>query len=177
MDLVIEVQIPAAEGSMLLPDEMELLRAAFPARFAGGCLHPPSLYEGKQWCNVYSNPGELFTALSRLPRYGCWVYPFDSNICSLKSSSKSCHKIASGFIRVCVAGRAPATGCLEQYHAYAESVIGMALCVNPVEMRMAGKNQFYTKGFWRLTQQNRAILMRGSTNMGQTHGTLQTPKL
>ena len=180
MDLVIEVQIPA-EGSMLLPDEMELLRAAFPARFAGGCLHPPSLYEGKQWCTVYSNPGELFTALSRLPRYGCWVYPFDSNICSLEelveklSQDRRLRPVSSGY--VLLEEPRQRAGCLEQYHAYAESVIGMALCVNPVEMRMAGKNQFYTKGFWRLTQQNRAILMRGSTNMGQTHGTLQTPKL
>ena len=68
-------------------------------------------------------------------------------------------------------------GSVEKCHVYAESALGLALCLNPVEMRLAGTNHFFNHGFWQLTALNRAILMTGAGNMEQRHGAMQTSEL
>ena len=57
-------------------------------------------------------------------------------------------------------------GSIEGQHVYAESAIGTALCINPVEMRLAGKKRFFGAGFWQLNDAKGAILMNGSANTG-----------
>lgn len=169
MDLIIEVHIPTG-GSLSFTACSDVLRAALPARFAGGCLHPPSLYEEHNWCTVYQDTSALFTVLSRLPRYGCWVYPSDAKPCDLGELSESLaldsrlRPVATGF--VFLEKPVERMGSIENLHVFAESAIGTALCINPVEMRLAGKKRFFSDGFWQLNDANGAILMNGQTNMG-----------
>lgn len=166
IDLVIEVYLP--EGSML--PSSDALQAAFPSRFAGGYLHPPFIDERFRWCEMHSSKDELFFNLSRLNRNGCWVYPFDSQITSLEeyfdllSSDKRLRPVSSGF--VLLEELKQRTGSLERLHAYAESALGLSICINPLEMRLAGRNKFYKEGFWQLNFENKAILMKGKLNMG-----------
>ena len=180
MDLVIEVHIPTG-GSQSLSSCLDLLQAALPSRFAGGCLHPPSLYEERNWCNLYQDQDVLFTSLSRLPRYGCWIYPSKTDACSFEELNKALafdyrlRPVSTGF--VFLEDPVERAGSLENLHAFAESAIGTALCINPVEMRLAGRNRFFSNVFWRLSDENRAILMTGSARMGQMHGTLHTSQL
>jgi len=180
MDLVIALQVDD-EHPLPSANEQDLLQAAFPSRFAGGCLHPPSLYESKPWCSLYTNRNELFNTLSRLPRTGCWVYPCQSRISNLDelidtlSMDRRVRPVSTGYVfldepRV-------RAGSVEKCHVYAESALGLALCLNPVEMRLAGTNHFFNHGFWQLTALNRAILMTGAGNMEQRHGAMQTSEL
>ena len=180
MDLVIEIHTPT-EGSQSLATCLDLLRAALPTRFAGGCLHPPSLYEEHSWCNLYQDQEALFATLSRLPRYGCWVYPSNIAVSSLEALSevlaRDCRlrPVSTGF--VFLEEPVERVGSLENPHVYAESAISTALCINPVEMRLAGKNRFYSSGFWRLSDENGAILMTGLSRMGQADGTMHKSQL
>lgn len=169
MDLIIEVHIPTGGGLSFMAC-LDLLRAALPARFAGGCLHPPSLYEEHNWCTIYQDKNALFRVLSRLPRYGCWVYPSDAKPSSLGELSEALsldcrlRPVATGF--VFLEKPVERIGSIENQHVFAESAIGTALCINPVEMRLAGKNRFFSNGFWQLSDVSGAILMNGQANMG-----------
>ncbi|AMQ42786.1 hypothetical protein AMS64_10605 [Aeromonas veronii] len=169
MDLVIQVLVPT-DGTQSLTHCLDLLRAALPARFAGGCLHPPSLYEERNWCNLYQDQDALFTALSRLPRYGCWVYPSNRELSSVEELTEALAldrrlcPVSTGF--VFLEEPTERAGSLENLHVYAESAISTALCINPVEMRLAGKPPFYKSAFWRMRDENGTILMKGPENMG-----------
>lgn len=169
MDLIIEVHIPTG-GSLPFTTCLDLLRVALPARFAGGCLHPPSLYEEYNWCTVYQDKSTLFTVLSRLPRYGCWIYPSDADLHSFEELSEALaldrrlRPVATGF--VFLEEPVERAGSIEGQHVYAESAIGTALCINPVEMRLAGKKRFFGAGFWQLSDAKGAILMNGPANTG-----------
>ncbi|HEH9401815.1 TPA: hypothetical protein SIA35_003900 [Aeromonas sobria] len=177
MDLIIEVHIPTG-GSLSFTACLDLLRAALPARFAGGCLHPPSLYEEHNWCAVYQDKRALFTVLSRLPRYGCWVYPSDIKPCNFGELGEALaldsrlRPVATGF--VFLEKPVERMGSIDNQHVFAESAIGTALCINPVEMRLAGKKRFFSDGFWQLSDESGAILMNGQANMGEMHGTLHS---
>lgn len=57
-------------------------------------------------------------------------------------------------------------GSIETLHVYAESALGTALCINPVEMRLAGQKKFFNAGFWQLSDVSGAILMNGQANLG-----------
>ncbi|MGL6512574.1 type I-F CRISPR-associated protein Csy2 [Aeromonas hydrophila] len=169
MDLVIEIHIPP-DGSQSFAACIDLLRAALPARFAGGTLHPPSLYEERNWCTVYQEKSELFTVLSRLPRYGCWIYPSDDDSLSVERLGEALvldcrlRPVATGF--VFLEEPVERRGSIESLHVYAESTIGTALCINPVEMRLAGQRKFFSTGFWQLSDVDGAILMNGQAILG-----------
>jgi len=164
MDLVIEIHIPTGVSQSFAAC-IDLLRAALPARFAGGTLHPPSLYEERNWCSVYQEKSELFTVLSRLPRYGCWIYPSDDDSLSVERLGETLvldprlRPVATGF--VFLEEPVEREGSIEALHVYAESAIGTALCINPVEMRLAGQKKFFSTGFWQLSDVGGAILMNG----------------
>lgn len=174
MDLVIKVHFSLAITFV----KSDLLEAALPSRFAGGYLLPPSLSEGKQWYRLYTSLESLFTPLSHLPRNGCWIYPFNSDITSLDAlfdiltSDQRLRPVSSGFIFLEALQYRP--GSLEKRHTYAESTLGLSLCVNPLEMRLAGKNKFYNQAFWQLNDEKNAILITGPADMGQNDGTMHT---
>ncbi|WP_164918606.1 type I-F CRISPR-associated protein Csy2 [Photobacterium chitinilyticum] len=160
MDLVLELQLPESAS---IPDLM-LLQAAFPSRFAGGTLHPPSLFELTNWLSVYPTQSELFSVLSRLPRSGCWIYPDDKGANSFEElavrldSELDLKPIGLGFLPL----EKPQVraGSVAPFHCYAEPCIGVIRCMNPINVRLSGSKQFYQSAFWHFDIANNAMLMK-----------------
>ncbi|WP_110276358.1 type I-F CRISPR-associated protein Csy2 [Klebsiella oxytoca] len=158
IELVIKLQFPE---ECKLP-ESGLLYAASPSRFAGGVLHPPSFSGEKSWCQLYSDQDALYSVLSRLPGSGCWIYPVRTTITTLEemftelSSDYRLRPVSSGFILL--EEMQYRAGSLASQHVYAESALGLARCHNPIEIRLAGKKNFYNQGFWPLDYEDRTII-------------------
>ena len=180
MDLVIKIQMPE-EQSSLSDSEFSLFQSGLPSRFAGGCLHPPSLYESINWCENYSDFNELYTKLARLPRHGCWIYPYPTEITSLDELSElmktkpSIKPVSIGYIGLEDPNKR--NNMIEQYHMYAESCIGVAECVNPIDVRLQGINKFIQNAFWQPIFEKRSILINKAFRMGRHNEAVQTPKL
>jgi len=166
MDLVLQVSAidDGAPRATLGDHSTSLLQAALPSCFAGGSLHPPALYEQQHWCRYYSSSGELFSVLSRLPRHGCWIYPHESSVTSLEDLVVALD--ADSALRPVHTGYVPLTslseraGSIAPSHCYAESAIGLARCVNPIDMRLSGRQRFLKNGFWCFCAENASILMK-----------------
>lgn len=160
MDLVLELKLP---DSYPIP-ELSLLQAAFPSRFAGGILLPPSLFELSEWLQVYTNSSELFSTLARLPRSGCWIYPDDRGVNSFEDMVKRLEKdrdlkpVGLGYIPL----EEPQSrvGSIAHKHCFVEPCIGVVQCKNPIDMRLAGAKQFYSSAFWCFDISNQAMLMK-----------------
>lgn len=180
MDLVIKIQMPEEQLS-LSDSELLLFQAGLPSRFAGGCLHPPSLYESINWCELYFDMDELYTKLSRLPRHGCWVYPYPTEITSLDELSdlmkvkQAIKPVSVGYIKLEEPNERNKS--IEKIHIYAESCIGVAECVNPIDVRLQGINKFIQNAFWQPIYEKQSILIKKAFRMDQYNGTMQTPKL
>tara|TARA_R110001583_G_scaffold96841_1_gene241532 strand:- start:2429 stop:4507 length:2079 start_codon:yes stop_codon:yes gene_type:complete len=161
MDIVVRVT-PGGTGALSECD-MNFIQAAFPSSFAGGCLHPPSLYENKSWCQLYSDTQGLFAKLSRLPRNGCWVYPGEQRCRSfddllLKTGLNPSLKPA--MLGYGLLGEPlPRDGSIEPLHAFSEPITGVVRCLSPVEVRMKGADNFYRSAFWGLRVNEGAMLM------------------
>lgn len=99
-----------------------------------------------------------------------WIYPSDDDLRSVEVLSEALaldHRlrpVAIGFVFL----EAPVEreGSIETLHVYAESALGTALCINPVEMRLAGQEKLFSTGFWQLSYVGGAILMNGQANLG-----------
>lgn len=180
MDLVIKIQMPEEQLS-LSDSEFLLFQAGLPSRFAGGCLHPPSLYESINWCELYSDMNELYTKLARLPRHGCWVYPYPTEISSLNELSDltkakpAIKPVSIGYIGL--EDPNERNNSIEKNHMYAESCIGVAECVNPIDVRLQGINKFIQNAFWQPIYEKQSILIKKAFRMDQKNETVQTPKL
>ncbi len=180
MDLVIKIQMPEEQLS-LSDSEFLLFQAGLPSRFAGGCLHPPSLYESINWCELYSDMNELYTKLARLPRHGCWVYPYPTEITSLNELSDltkakpAIKPVSIGYIGL--EDPNERNNSIEKNHMYAESCIGVAECVNPIDVRLQGINKFIQNAFWQPIYEKHSILIKKAFRMDQKNETVQTPKL
>lgn len=180
MDLVIKIQMPE-EQSSLLDSEFLLFQSGLPSRFAGGCLHPPSLYESINWCELYSDINELYTKLARLPRHGCWIYPHPTEITTLDEltdlmrHTPAIKPVSVGYIGL--EDPEERNNSIEQTHMYAESGIGVVKCVNPIDIRLHGINKFIQDAFWQPTYEKRSILIKKACRMDQYNETMQTPKL
>ncbi|PAJ73371.1 hypothetical protein CJF42_16170 [Pseudoalteromonas sp. NBT06-2] len=159
MGLVLRVYIDNPERL-----QSALIKAAFPSKFAGGCMHPPSLYENKEWCHIYHDSNELFSKLSRLPRNGCWVYPSDKTADNLEQLADTLKlnprlKPASlGF--VALEPMKYRENAIADLHCYAEPAIGLVNCISPITVRLNGVKSFLNKAFWQLNIEKDAMLMK-----------------
>jgi CRISPR-associated protein Csy2 len=180
MDLVIKIQMPE-EQSSFSDSEFLLFQSGLPSRFAGGCLHPPSLYESINWCELYSDMNDLYTKLARLPRHGCWIYPYSTEISSLDELSNlmkakpTIKPVSIGYIGL--EDPNERNNSIAKNHMYAESCIGVAQCINPIDVRLQGINKFIQNGFWQPIYEKQAILIKKAFRMGQHNETVQTSKL
>lgn len=162
MNLVLELQLPELVS---IPD-ITFLQAAFPSRFAGGTLHPPSLFELTDWLSIYHSQSELFSVIARLPRSGCWIYPEDKGVSSFDELATRLEKepdlkpVGLGFLPL----EKPQVrvGSVAPFHCYAEPCIGVIRCMNPINVRLSGSKQFYQSAFWRFDISNDAMLMKKS---------------
>ncbi|QIZ75761.1 type I-F CRISPR-associated protein Csy2 [Ferrimonas lipolytica] len=177
MELVLKVVTPP-EVEPLTQAEFNLVQAAFPSNFAGGCLQPPCLYECTEWCKLHTSPQELFDELVRLPRGGCWVYPTDEKITCLDdlgpllTKKQNYRPVSAGFVALeelqCRAGS------VESSHCYAEPAIGLVDCIGPIEVRFAGLKHFLENAFWHMDVTDRAMLLKKAPLLELFYGIGQT---
>jgi CRISPR-associated protein Csy2 len=162
LDLIIRVRSSCHEG--IDESSVPLLKAALPPRFAGGVIHPPSLYENREWLSEYKNENELFKSLSRLPRSGRWVIPTKETaskvedlvqLCTMKPELRPA-MLGYGFLEE----PCQKEGSIEPVHAYAEPLIGLVRCLSPVEFRMKPASYFFSSAFWGMESQERSMLMK-----------------
>lgn len=144
MDLVIKI-INIDSTSHISHLSSELFQAGLPSKFAGGSLHPPSLYESARtrWCELYTDMNELYSRLARLPPQGCWVYPYASNITSLNELSvllkdkPTLKPVSIGYIGL--EEPRERNNSIEPLHMYAETAVGLAQCINAIDIRYQGE--------------------------------------
>jgi len=162
LDLIIRVRPLQHEG--IDESSMTLLKAALPSRFAGGVIHPPSLYENREWLAECINEDELFKSLSRLPRSGRWVIPTKETasriedlvqLYTLKSDLRPA-MLGYGFLEQ----PCPKEGSIDLFHAYAEPLTGLVRCLSPVEVRMRPASYFFGNAFWGMEAREGSMLMK-----------------
>jgi CRISPR-associated protein Csy2 len=162
VDLIIRVRPSCHEG--IDESSIPLLKAALPPRFAGGVIHPPSLYENREWLSEYKNENELFKRLSRLPRSGRWIIPTSEiasriedlvQLYTLKPDLRPA-MLGYGFLEQ----PCPKEGGIDLFHAYAEPLTGLVRCLSPVEVRMRPASYFFSNAFWGMEAQEGSMLMK-----------------
>lgn len=162
IDLIIRVR--ALEHDGIDESSMTLLKAALPSRFAGGVIHPPSLYENRQWLSEHKNESELFKSLSRFPRSGCWVIPTTETASRIEDLVQLC--TLKPDLRPAMLGYAfldepcHREGSLDFFHAYAEPLTGLVRCISPVEVRMRPASYFFGNAFWGMEAREGSMLMK-----------------
>ncbi|WP_022940476.1 type I-F CRISPR-associated protein Csy2 [Psychromonas hadalis] len=166
-DLVFDlvVHIDGYEEELLLLDSQQaLLKACFPANFAGGVMHQPELSEGNDWCDLYSSEVLLYKKLSRLPMSGRWIMPTKHKVSSVKELIELLKKHTSlyptmfGYLLLGTPQKR--TGSLGRLHCYAEPTIGVAEYVSPIDIRLQGIKNYFNKSFWMLDAQECSMLMK-----------------
>lgn len=171
-DLVMDLVLGVRADSYEHVDDVAQFLAAFPSRFAGGSLLPPALFEQSTWCRLYQNSADLFRQLTRLPRNGCWVYPYESSFHTIDglleamSSRPNLRPTTLGFV-----GLEPPLnreGGLEQLHCYGEPAVGLVLCLNPIAVRLNGHQKFFDNAFWRMNNKFGTMLMEKSSMSSET---------
>ncbi|WP_051201976.1 type I-F CRISPR-associated protein Csy2 [Ferrimonas senticii] len=179
MSIELVFKLVSVDGEApLSPEELNLAQAAFPSRFAGGCLQPPCLYEHTHWCQLHTSPQELFDELKRLPRGGAWVYPTATGVTALDelpellTENPSYRPASIGF--VALEEPQERAGSLERTHCYAEPAIGVVNCVGPIEVRLAGLKSFLEKAFWQMDVDGRAMLLHKATLLEPFYGVRPT---
>lgn len=163
-DLVFRVQ---TKNQAVANDLSEnLLKAAFPSRYAGGTLHPPSLYVQVDWCQVYAKPLALFERIRSLPKGGSWLYPTSVEVSSFEELAEqltlrpTMRPAALGYLAL--EEPKPRQGSITQLHCYVEPVIGLLECVDAVTARLSGARHFFNHGFWTMHCKKASMLMKKS---------------
>ena len=162
MDVVLEFDVDE-EDRVQLGSNLQFLQAALPSNFAGGAMQPPSLFENKNWCQLYYDQNLLFAKLARLPRNGCWITPSSIKVnnftdlieyCSVDSSKKPA---MLGFLLL--EEPTERRGSIAEEHAFVEPVLGIVECNSPVGVRFIGAQRFFSHAFWRLKGEKGCLLM------------------
>ena len=108
-------------------------------------------------------------------------YPYPTEITSLDELSKLLKKkpaikpVSIGYIGL--KDPKERNNSIEKNHMYAESCIGVAECVNPIDVRLQGVNKFIQNAFWQPIYEKQSILIKKAFRMDQHNETVQTPKL
>jgi len=163
IDLVIKIAI-TPHSDTPLAQQLPLIQAAMPSRFAGGTLQAPLIAQEVNWAQIYNTPTELFKPLAILPRNGCWIYPTSEKATSLEqltdvmALNPRLRPAALGYIAL--ENPTERAGARESKHCYAEPVIGLVNCVTPIETRLAGVDKFMDNAFWQFYVENEAMLMQ-----------------
>lgn len=141
-----------------------LLKAAFPSRYAGGTLHPPLLYYQVDWFQVYAKPLALFQRIRSLPKGGSWLYPTSVEVSCFEELAEqltlrpTMRPAALGYLAL--EEPKPRQGSITQLHCYVEPVIGLLECVDAVTVRPPGARHFFNHGFWAMHCKKASMLMK-----------------
>lgn len=164
LDLVFRLFVPNTE--LLDKLNSQLIKPALPSSFAGGTMHPPSLYQNIDWCHVHTKPSELFKKLKAKSSNGSWLYPSKKVVKSFEqlidalNSNFNLRPAAIGFAALEEPVKRDAA--LHEYHCYAEPVIGLLECVSNTSVKYAGAKQFFHDAFWVMDVQKESMLMKKS---------------
>lgn len=163
MDLVMQVHAKH-EDKLISNSDLGAIKAAFPSRFAGGCLHPPELSKMDEWCRLYREKSKLFADLLQLSSGGCWIYPVETTCCTIDSiiqqqQDNPSYRLAPvGYVAL----EEPRyrVNSVSEKHCFAESAIGLVNCIKPIETRFSGINSFFKNAFWQIKVENRTMLVK-----------------
>ncbi|MDN3402066.1 type I-F CRISPR-associated protein Csy2 [Pseudoalteromonas sp. APC 3213] len=164
LDLVFRLFVPNEE--ILNKLNTQLIKPALPSSFAGGTMHPPSLYQSIDWCHVHTKPSELFKNLKAKSSNGSWLYPSKKIVKSYEqlidalNGNFNLRPAAIGFAALEEPVKRDAA--LHEYHCYAEPVIGLLECVSNTSVKYAGAKQFVHDAFWVMDVQKESMLMKKS---------------
>ncbi|XGA81386.1 hypothetical protein OR573_07100 [Halomonas sp. CH40] len=164
MDLVIRYRLEDGHDISLKDDDLPMLQAAFPSRFAGGTMQPPPLHQDVHWCQLHRDASSLFEAISLLPVDGRWIVDSDDQVEKIDSlvawlSKHPNHLPAlSGYQLLEVP--CSRQGAHRHLHAYAEPLVSLVETVSPMSFRLKSQTYFLKNAFWRLKSQNLTMLMK-----------------
>ena len=164
LDLVFRLFVPNTE--LLDKLNSQFIKPALPSSFAGGTMHPPSLYQNIDWCHVHTKPSELFKTIKAKALNGSWLYPSKKVVKSLEqlidalNGNFNLRPAAIGFAALEEPVKRDAA--LHEYHCYAEPVIGLLECVSNTSVKYAGAKQFFHNAFWVMDVQKESMLMKKS---------------
>lgn len=159
-DIVIKLKSPVDRYYL----DFSLMQAALPSSLSGGVLHPPSLYEDVDWLRLHSDPLALFWQLSRYPASGTWLCPslksFDGEDALLsildEHTNQKLNFIGYGLLNT----PEHRDGSICSKHAFAEPLIGLLECINPIDFRFKSERYFYNRAFWKMDFEDSAMLMK-----------------
>ena len=162
-DLEIDVVI-RVHSDCRISDFKSALKAALPTAFAGGALYQPPLSSQLEWLRTFTSSSELFHTLKGLPAYGRWLYPSEKQPSDFDELERLITKehdslpVSIGYhlLEKPTERGNSITGC----HAYAESAIGLARGVNPIEVRFSGRDHFLNHAFWSIECNSETILIK-----------------
>jgi CRISPR-associated protein Csy2 len=164
LDLVFRLFVP--NKVVLNKLNSQLLKPVLPSMFAGGVMHPPSLYEEIDWCHFHTKPSELFKSIKSKSSNGSWLYPSNKVV---KSFEQLIDTLSTNFdLRPAGIGFAALEepvereGALHELHCYAEPIIGLLECVGNTSVKYAGAKQFFNHAFWVMDVQKESMLMKKS---------------
>ena len=162
-DLVVHID-GYEEDLNTLDNSFGVIKASFPANFAGGVMHPPEIGTVDEWCELYRSEESLYSKLRRLPLSGKWVMPTRYQIASLdgllqllKLNVALC-PVMLGYLML---GHPESRkNSLEPLHCYAEPAIGVVECATTIDIRLQGMSNFFRRAFWMLDIKETSMLMK-----------------
>ncbi|MDD1781373.1 hypothetical protein LRP49_09175 [Enterovibrio sp. ZSDZ35] len=162
MDLAIRIH--SVESFLQTRDELvDLIKAAIPSRFAGGVIHPPSLYESKNWCSLRTTQS-LHEHVSQQLATGRWIIPATTtpksfeNLCELVELNSDLKPVMVGYQLLEEPTERP--NSVASPHAYAEPLLGLCDCKSSIDIRLKGEKYFNANCFWKMDTATSSILMR-----------------
>ena len=164
LDLVFRLLVPNTE--LLDKLNSQLIKPALPSTFAGGTMHPPSLYQNIDWCHLHTKPSELFKNIKAKSSNGSWLYPSKKVVRSFEllidalNGNFNLRPAAIGFAALEEPVKRDAA--LHEYHCYAEPVIGLLECVSNTSVKYASAKQFFHNAFWVMDVKKESMLMKKS---------------
>ncbi|MFT5760132.1 MAG: CRISPR-associated protein Csy2 [Alteromonadaceae bacterium] len=161
----IVVRLDGDEDSIeKLEKNNQVLKACFPARFAGGTMIPDWQKINSTWCQLYQNETQLFSVLKRLPSFGQWLVPHTAklenidDLTSLLIDNTNLSPVMQGF--TFLGKPINRSGALDSLHCFAEPVIGVAQYMSAYKVRYNGMKHFFNKAFWSFEVQEPYILIK-----------------
>lgn len=163
-DFIFSVNLPS-EHTLTDPD-LELIQAAVPGIFAGGSLHSPLMAEQKHWCWLYSDTAELFNKVASFPANGVWIFPAKKKIKDIQELFERT-AFDSSFLPTMQGYALLETptkrdGALINKHCFAEPIFGLAQRLSGIDIRLAGKNNFFKSAFWTLNTSDCSIIIKNA---------------
>ncbi len=162
-DLVVHID-GYEEDLDAIDNSTDVIKASFPAIFAGGVMHPPEIGSVDEWCELHHSEASLYSKLKRLPASGKWVMPTRYQMTSLnellrllKQNTSLC-PVMSGYLLL--GSPKSRKNSLEPLHCYAEPAIGVVECATAIDIRLQGISNFFKRAFWMLDVKETSMLMK-----------------